>query len=241
MQSLSKLGLFVGALSISGAGIADVIEFEEFGLFANASVWSESVADMQVGDPINNFGTQGLGIGYVDNLDADNLGTVTWSIENTSGQAIDDFSIFSYLNADIDFDTNTFFNEHAEYVGNTTANSYEIDEPGYVFGDIYDNLLEGQLDGTNATPSSAPEDVSFALGFDLGRFEISEIIQVTVEISLADIGGIMHADADSDFAFFFNTSFTRTVASVSEPAQLGLLGLGLLGLFASRRSQKASV
>ena len=230
MRAFIRTGLLVGFSSFASFSQAGMIEIEELGLFAHGDSWAESVVDMPIGDPAQSFASQGLSLTYTNGLDLDNIGTVVWTVENTSGSAIDDFSLFSYLNADIDFATNTFFNEHASYVGNTTAQSYEIDEPGYVFGDIFDNLLLGELDNSNAVPLQTPDDVSFALGFDLGRFEAGEMLQVTVDLSLNNIGGIMHADSDSNFSYYFNTTVTRSVVTVSEPASFALFVIGLFAV-----------
>ncbi len=61
--------------------------------------------------------------------------------------------------------------------------SWEIDEPGYVFGDIMDNLLIGSLDKTAAVSKDFPEDVSYALAFDLQELSPSE--KAIVEIMLS--------------------------------------------------------
>ncbi|MCC7374415.1 MAG: hypothetical protein IT581_07150 [Verrucomicrobiales bacterium] len=69
--------------------------------------------------------------------------------------------------------SNTFFNELGA-VSPTPPPigvSWEIDEPGYVFGDIVSNFEAGTLDNAIGTPD--PEDVSMALGwfFDLKNGE----------------------------------------------------------------------
>lgn len=65
--------------------------------------------------------------------------------------------------------SNTFFNELGAVspASPPAGVSWEIDEPGYVFGDIVDNFVAGTLDNTIGTPD--PDDVSMALGwfFDL--------------------------------------------------------------------------
>jgi len=228
MKSIIKSSLVFVSFSISSSLYAGVIELEELGLFVNANGWTESAGDMQIGDPLNNFGSRGLGISYSSSLNSENVGTVTWRVENNSGVTLNDVRVFSYLNADIDFSTNTFYNEHASYIGNTSAQSFEIDEPGYVFGDIFQNLLAGSLDNSNAITSQSPEDVSFALGFNLGDFGIGSWFEATVEISLSDIGGIEHIDSDSNFSFFSNTFLTRSAVAVSEPSVLSLFFVGVL-------------
>ena len=217
--------LAIGLLPMTG--MADSIDFEEFALFSYSDVWGSSVVDYQVVDPSSNYASVGLDVTFTNNLDADNLGTVTWRIENNSGQALTNFNVFGFLDADIDFDDNTFYNEHGTYLGNTTADQYEIDEPGYVFGDIYDNLLAGDLENANAIDAGNPEDVSFALGWGLGTLDNGAWVEASFEISLLDIGGIQHSDADSDFSYYFNGWIDQSIAGVPAPGTLLLFGLVL--------------
>lgn len=61
---------------------------------------------------------------------------------------------------------NTFFNELGTVSGAPSAGqSWEIDEPGFIFGDIHNNFLGGTLDNLIGTPN--PEDVSMAMGWNL--------------------------------------------------------------------------
>lgn len=57
--------------------------------------------------------------------------------------------------------------------------SWEIDEPGFVFRDIYDNFLLGTLD--NAIGSPLPDDVSMALGW---QFLLNPVEQGLLEFLL---------------------------------------------------------
>lgn len=215
--------------------LSSQIEIEEFALFAHSSAWSHSAEDFQVGFEDSTFDTVGLGVTFANNLASDNTGTVSWRVTNNSGVALTDLNVFGFLNADIDFTKNTFYNEYAEYAGNTNATSYEIDEPGYFFGDIYGNLLAGSLDNNNGVPASAPDDVSMALGFNLGSLEIGDWFETTWTISESNIGGIKQTDPDSEFSFFFNGELSRSVVSVSEAGSLWLLMLGLPALALARR------
>lgn len=223
-------------LSIPIASYAGIIEVEESGIFINGQDIGSSAYDIQLNDPASTLDGFGFSSSFENNLNDHNLGTLTWSITNNTGSSINGLEVFGYWNADIDFATNTFHNEHAEYVGNTGASSYEIDEPGYVFGDIYDNLLDGELDNMNSVDASHPEDVSFALGFFLGDIAIGESFLVTLEVSESDIGGIQHFDPDSDYSYFFNMSAeVITTASVSEPSSLSLILAGMFSLLFIRR------
>jgi hypothetical protein len=91
-----------------------------------------------------------------------------------------------FLDAEIDETANTFFNEFATTSGTlATGQNFEVDEPGLVFGDIFNNFLLGQLDGTNALPQGNPEDVSMALSFSftVGAIGPGETLVVSVLIS----------------------------------------------------------
>jgi len=182
--------------------------------------------------------------GYFATLDGNNLGTFGWTFANTSGAVITDASVLVFLDADIDETTNTFFNEYGQFVslvlppgapsGATAASSWEIDEPGFLFGDIYDNLLAGLLDNTNNVPSSRPEDVSLALGFALGSLGVGETATITALISLSSIGGLSHSDPATPYTFYFNGYATTSdlPSEVPEPGSFGPVFLTLAALIA---------
>lgn len=78
-------------------------------------------------------------------------------------------SVLAYFDLELSELTNTFFNEYGAAVGAPpTGLSWEIDEPGFAFGDIYANFLAGALDNSNGVPSTAPEDVAMAMGWTFG-------------------------------------------------------------------------
>jgi hypothetical protein len=79
--------------------------------------------------------------------------------------------------------SNTFFNELGAVSPTPAPNgvSWEIDEPGYVFGDIVDHFEAGTLDNAVGTPD--PEDVSMALGW---FFELKDGETGTLTFRLTD-------------------------------------------------------
>jgi hypothetical protein len=177
---------------------------------------------------------------FTSTLDTSNLGSYGWTFTNTSGAAWNNVSFLAFLDAEIDRPLNTFFNEYGECVelslpsfapgGAIAATSWEIDEPGYLFGDIYAHLLSGSLD--NAVGSEFPDDVSLALGFYLGDLAPDATATITLFTSLDNIGGLRHSDPDSGSAFYYNGYATVTGANpspapVPEPSTLVLAGLGL--------------
>ncbi len=122
------------------------------------------------------------------------------SIDFASGAA-GDYIFLSFFDYEIDEKINTYFNESGEAIGTTDENLvWEIDEPGYSFGDIYDHVLYGELfDNTNNIPVNFEDDVSMGLGylFHLESYQ-SAVIDITLTTS-APGGGfyLMHSDSES--------------------------------------------
>lgn len=211
-----------------------------------------ALEDTQIGSGNNEFQAAGLGVVFTNNLNANNLGSVTWTVTNNTGGDLTNVSFFGFLDAEIDESVNSAFNEFGALVsvngagpGDSAPDSWEIDEPGFSFGDIFDNLLAGSLDNTNSVPATSPEDVSLALGFEVGDVPAGNRIIATFQISQQNIGGLSQTDPNSDVTFFFNGSVTvgPPVVSAPEPDTLWLLGAGLavlLGLgFSKTRAQQS--
>jgi len=166
-------------------------------------------------------------------------GLGTLSIEFTAATAMD-YSIIAFFDHEIDEMDNTFFNEFGTAIGTPdAAQSWEIDEPGYFDGDIYDNLLDGTLDNTVGTSiygdTTFPDDVSMALGWDLSLLE-GDILNIDFLISeTVPTSGfyLEQNDPDSDYSIYFSS--TATVTPVPEPATILLLGAGLVGFIVGRK------
>ncbi|MDT8282666.1 MAG: hypothetical protein RQ982_07620, partial [Gammaproteobacteria bacterium] len=121
------------------------------------------------GDPIPTTGTLVDGFG-------------TLSLEITGGGA---HNIIGYFDFEIFEDFNTFFNESGSATGTPAiGQSWEIDEPGFIFGDIVDNVLLGSLDNSNGVPTGFEDDVAFALGWD---FVLLDDDAATISYIFSDI------------------------------------------------------
>ena len=156
----------------------------------------------------------GNSVGYFSTLDTNNVGTFGWTYTNSTASTIANFTMFGFLDADIDSDINTFFNEYGEFIdlslppgapgGSVAVSSWQIDEPGFVFGTILNDLAAGTLQNQNFVPSSAPDDVSLALGSVLGDLAPGQTATLTMLISTSNIGGLKQVDPDSGNLFYFN-------------------------------------
>lgn len=186
---------------------------------------------------------------FFTTLDADNLGTFGWTFTNTSGTALSNLYFLVFLDADIDRDLNTFFNEYGEFgslalppsaiLGSIAASSWEIDEPGFLFGNIVTNLFAGVLENSNGVPSSAPDDASLALGFFLAQLSPGQSLTVRMSISRTDIGGLRQVDPDSDFQFYFNGAAEVTnggPSPIPEPSTFALMISGVVAALVVSRS-----
>lgn len=188
--------------------------------------------------------------GFTSTLNSDNLGSFGWSFTNTTGLTLSNLVFLVFLDADIDRASNTYFNEFGEFEslslppgapgGAITATAWEIDEPGFVFGDIYNNLLAGILDNSNGVPSGSPDDVSLALGFELGHLAPGQTATLLGFLSLSDIGGLSHTDPATPYTLYFNAyATTDSVPSTVPEPGTALAFVGVLVCFVAARTRRS--
>ena len=193
---------------------AATIDLFDYGFNVNGTVYSNSVA-------IPGFDASGFDT-------ATGLGTFTLTHNATSAEV---FYFVAFLDLEIDEALNTFFNEYGSTANAPAAGeSWEIDEPGYVFGNIYGNFVAGALDNANAVPAATPDDVSMALGWYL-ILNAGDIATLTFSTSTTAPGSgfyLVHTDPDSVANVYFSSTETVVPTGVPEPGTLTLFGLGLL-------------
>lgn len=246
----SVLGFSVALfLSISASAQAGVISIQQYsGFLYSSSLGSTSLEHTEIGYGVDEMSSAGVTTTFTQNLDADNMGTVNWTFTNNTGAALDDAWFFVFLDAEIDQAINTFFNESGEMLSvigtgasDIFADSWEIDEPGYVFGDIYDNILAGVLGNSNNIIAGAEDDVSLALGFNLGGLGIGDTVFVDMLIGRLLQEGLCHADGDSADSFCWNGTASIVASepvAVPEPGTFLLLLTGLLFVGLARRNSR---
>ena len=137
------------------------------------SAWTILTAYSQGGSVIQNAEIKGVVLadggfsqvltlastGAFSTFNPNGIGNFGWQFTNTTGAPLTNVRFIVFLDADIDRATNTFFNEYGEFVslalppgapaGAIAATSWEIDEPGFLFGNIAPHVLTGTLDNTN--------------------------------------------------------------------------------------------
>lgn len=188
-----------------------------------------------------------LGFGVALSPDQSDL-TLTYTLANNSGMTLPAVWFGFFVDAEIDVAINDYFNEAADQfgtigagAGDSVPDQWEADEPGYVFGNVFSNLLTGALDNTNAVPNVSPDDVSLAIGFSLGDLPPSAI--ATIVILLSDDGDLLgsfalqHFDSDPQSFDALTLSGAASVL-VPEPSTSSLIIFGL-AVFVIRTARRA--
>ena len=162
-------------------------------------------------------------------------------------------AFYDYELYDVAVDGGSFTNEYGQVAGAPGAGvSWEIDEPGYVFGDIFSHVSATPpgLDNTNAINLGAfpnGDDVSFAMAraFVLAANE-EAILQIT--ISETAPGGFYLQQSDlstSQNLYFYTAMQIRDIGGepeIPEPATYISFLIGaaaLIGIHLGRRFKQA--
>jgi hypothetical protein len=137
-----------------------------------------------------------------------------------------------FVDHEVDETLNGFSNETGTTVGlPTVGQSWEIDEPGYLTGDIYDNFTAGTLDNALGLSTYGntvfPDDVSMALahGFLLASGESAEVLFTLGLVPPASGFYLVHTDPESAASLYFSSKLTV----IPEP-ELAWLPMALAGL-----------
>lgn len=180
----------------------------------------------------------GLALSFQATLSGDGTDLLlSYEFTRTDATPLASLTFVSFLDAEIDEAINTFFNEYGEVEGTPAAiQGWEIDEPGYAFGDVYDNAFAALLDGQNGVPVGAPDDVSMALSFAVGPLAPGQAARFELLISEDGdaLGGFLLRQRDAAIGSPTTITFSGRAAIVPEPATAVLVALGIAGLARTR-------
>ena len=202
------------------------------------------------------------GAGFSSQLNAQNLGTVGVTYTNSGATAMAGVRLVAFVDLDIDRVANGFANEYGAFIslatppgapaGAIAANAWEIDEPGFLFGNILTNAAAGTLDNFNAIPNGAPDDVSFALQFPVGDLAPGQLFSAQIRVEAGNIGGLQQVDRTTNTTVYMNGFAAKAAVlppappappahhapgtpEIPSPSSLPLLLIGLGATYAFRR------
>ena len=153
--------------------------------------------------------------------------------------AIGSYEVDAFFDYEFSEGSNSYVNEYGSVSGSAASNqSWEIDEPGFVFGDIFDNWQLNDLDNSNAIPAGSEDDVAVALGWDFDLL-VNETATLTFDITdFSPSSGffLTHSDSDSNENVYFSSSLVIAQAptpTIPEPGTILLMFAGLFWLLFS--------
>ena len=174
-------------------------------------------------------------------LDADGL-SLTWSTSD-----IGNHFFIAWFDYEINEEGDTWFNEYGEINNISDAEagqSWEIDEPGWYYGDIYFNFEDNTLDKGNGVPAGSENDVSFAMGwnFSLASGQTADIDLLISQTMPTSGFYLSQTDPDSNKTIYFSSTLfisgTPEAPPIPEPSTLILFVFGLLGSAGVSRRKK---
>jgi hypothetical protein len=172
---------------------------------------------------------------------ATGLGILTVTVSGAGSHNVDLF-----VDHEIDEATNTYYNETGAVLNPADAapgQSWEIDEPGYYDGDIYENFQASDLDngiGTSVYGDTIfPDDVSMAMGWDftLGALDIAKVTFSLLDTEPLSGFYLTHTDPESQASIYFSSSLDVTFVPVPGAVLLGGIGLAFSGWLGKRRKE----
>ncbi len=231
------MALLLGAALPLAALPAQAVTVDLFDWAVNVD---STFADPTLGDPL----PAGVNTGAFNATTG--LGTLRITVSGAGSHYVG-----AFFDHEIDQLANTFFNEIGAQGGTAApGQTWEVDEPGFFNGDIFENLQAGALDNGVGTSiygdTTFPDDVSMAMAWDFtlaaGELGIVDFLISDVQPTSGLV--LSQTDPDSnDYTLYLTSNLLKKPAgggpAIPEPTTLALygLGLGLAALTGLRRKQ----
>ena len=139
--------------------------------------------------------------------DSGNLARFGWTLTSTAAFTLRNMNFFGCLDAEMDRIQNTYSNEYRLFFslalpsalpgGTISATSGQIDEPGFAFGTIRNDLAAGPLQNANIVSSAARDGDSLTLGSQMEDVAHGGTAALTLRLWPANIGGMQQFDPEA--------------------------------------------
>ena len=152
-------------------------------------------------------------------LDSSGYGAIYVTIKNNQANDLNNIHISFLADLSIEENQNTFFNEYGEYIGMDTglegikADTWQIDEPDYLQGQIVQNAKNAELSQMNHIDITKKDDVAMALGFKIDLFKQNDILSFKIILSNENIGGLKQIDYDTNTSVHYNIIMNEITTS----------------------------
>ena len=203
------------------------LAFVACGLFSATSQAGVQLADYRLNvDGVTSYTAAGVNLAGFSTTTG--LGTITATFTSPGAHY---FGLF--VDHEIDETINGFINEIGSVTGApASGQSWEIDEPGFVLGNIFANFGASSLDNTNN--STLPDDVSMALAWNFTLLADEQATITMLVSQTAPLSGfyLTHTDPNSNSSIYFSSglSIVPTGGGVVPEPSSWLIILGLVGV-----------
>ncbi|RPJ05334.1 MAG: hypothetical protein EHM36_08440, partial [Deltaproteobacteria bacterium] len=131
------------------------------------------------------------------------------------------YSFRAFFDHEIQETINGFDNEYGGYFGSPApGQTWEIGEPGYQTGSVYNHFLSGSLTNSNGIPVETRDDVSMAMGWDfaLSAGQTARIRLFLTSQTPSSSFYLTHTDPESEESIYFFGELETDSETITPPS-----------------------